>query len=113
MKFHETSTAETILPAPDVLYLEDDAARLDVLESFAPDALEDDPELSAITAFAAKLTGMPIAQVTLVEEERQRFLAGEGLDVKETPRDVSFCDHAMRSNRLMDCLLYTSPSPRD
>ncbi|KLE34830.1 hypothetical protein AAW00_07800 [Aurantiacibacter luteus] len=75
---------------------------MDVLESFAPDALEDDPELSAITAFAAKLTGMPIAQVTLVEEERQRFLAGEGLDVKETPRDVSFCDHAMRSNRLME-----------
>ena len=90
------------MPRPDPYFTEHDDARLQVLESFEPDALEDDPELAAITAFAAKLTGMPIAQVTLVEDERQRFLAGEGLEVKETPRDVSFCDHAMRSNRLME-----------
>ena len=89
------------MPEPDARYV-DDAARLEVLESFDPDALQNDPELAAITAFAAKLTGMPIAQVTLVEKERQRFLAGEGLDVTETPRSVSFCDVAMRNNDLME-----------
>ena len=90
-----------VMPDADPRYADDDA-RLDVLDSFEPDALEDDPELAAITAFAAKLTGMPIAQVTLVEKERQRFLAGEGLDVRETPRSVSFCDIAMRNGDLME-----------
>ena len=83
-------------------FIADDEARLAVLESFEPDALEDDPELAAITRFASNLTGMPVAQVTLVEDVRQRFLAGQGLDVRETPRDVSFCDKAMRSNELME-----------
>ncbi|MGB3165424.1 MAG: PAS domain-containing protein [Alteraurantiacibacter sp.] len=89
------------MPSPDPNYAEGDA-RLSVLDSFAPDALEDDPELAAIAAFAAKLTGMPIGQVTLVEHERQRFIAGEGLKVRETPRSVSFCDKAMCSGALME-----------
>ena len=89
------------MPSPEPEFA-DDQARLHVLDSFQPDALEDDPELSAIASFAAKLTGMPIAQVTLVEEERQRFIAGEGLSVRETPRDVSFCNVAMRNDTLME-----------
>ena len=100
MNFHDPSSF-AIMPEPKARFADDDA-RLAVLESFDPDALEDDPELAAITAFAAKLTGTPIAQVTLVEKERQRFLAGEGLDVRETPRSVSFCDVAMRNGDLME-----------
>ena len=73
-----------------------------VLRSFDADGLQDDPELRAIAEFAARLCNVPIAQVTLVEEERQRFLAGQGLDVKETPRDSSFCQHAMRLPDLME-----------
>lgn len=80
----------------------DDAARLRVLESFEPDALEDDPELRAIVGFAARLCNVPAAQVTLVEELRQRFIAGEGLEERETPREVSFCNIAMRQNTLME-----------
>ena len=37
----------------------------------------------------------PIALVSIVEDVRQRFLARTGLDAEETPRDVSFCAHAM------------------
>ncbi|WP_375196973.1 PAS domain-containing protein [Sphingobium sp.] len=51
--------------------------------------------LDQITAFAAALCDAPIALVSIVEEQRQRFLARTGLDVEETPRDVSFCAHAM------------------
>ncbi len=73
-----------------------------VVESFEPDALEDDPELKAIVKFAARLCNAPVAQVTLVEELRQRFLAGEGLEERETPREVSFCAHAMLKPELME-----------
>ncbi|MEC3912312.1 PAS domain-containing protein [Sphingobium sp. CR2-8] len=51
--------------------------------------------LDDITAFAARLCDVPIALVSIVENIRQRFLARTGLDADETPRDVSFCQHAM------------------
>ena len=70
-------------------------ARTPVLISYGLDALEDDPELAEITRFAAALFQAPIALVSLVEEERQRFLVRAGLEERETPRPISFCAHAM------------------
>ncbi len=52
--------------------------------------------LDQITDFAAALCDAPIALVSIVEDERQRFLARTGLDAEETSRDVSFCAHAMQ-----------------
>ncbi|MGX7896398.1 sensor histidine kinase [Tsuneonella sp. HG222] len=72
-----------------------EAERARVIASYGVDALVDDPELSAITRFAAHLCETPIALVSLVEETRQLFLARDGLDATETPRDTSFCAHAM------------------
>lgn len=51
--------------------------------------------LDEITGFAAALCDTPIALVSLVETERQLFLARTGLDATETPRSMSFCAHAM------------------
>ena len=73
----------------------DEEERLRVLRDYALDSLDNDPELAAIARFTARLCEAPIALVSLVEEERQRFLAAEGLEAKETPRNISFCGHAM------------------
>jgi len=73
-----------------------------VLESFAADTLRDDPELRSIVQFAALLCQAPVAHISLVEELRQRFLASEGMDLRETPRDTSFCAHAMLTPALME-----------
>ena len=83
------------MPQPSPDFMSDEPARLHIIEDYDPDALEDDPELSAIVKFAAKLCDVPVAQVTLVEEERQRFLAREGIEERETPRSMSFCAHTM------------------
>ncbi|ENC9837193.1 sensor domain-containing diguanylate cyclase [Vibrio fluvialis] len=48
-----------------------------------------------VTRLARRLFDVPIALVTLVDEKRQWFKSSFGLDVKETPRDVSFCGHAI------------------
>jgi PAS domain S-box-containing protein len=56
--------------------------------------------LDEITAFAAKFCDAPIALVSIVEDVRQRFLARTGLDAEETPRDVSFCAHAMLGEQI-------------
>lgn len=51
--------------------------------------------LDQITSFAAALFDAPIALVSIVEDRRQRFLARTGLEVEETPRELSFCARAM------------------
>ncbi len=73
----------------------DEGERATVLAGFGLDALDDDPELAGIAQFAAQLCRTPVALVSVVETERQRFLARSGLDARETPRSQSFCAHAM------------------
>ncbi len=55
----------------------------------------------ALTRLAAHLLKVPIALVSLVDADRQWFKARYGIDVTETPRDVSFCGHAVASERLL------------
>jgi PAS domain S-box-containing protein len=54
-----------------------------------------EPELNEIVQLAAYICGVPIALITLVDENRQWFKARVGLAVAETPRDVAFCAHAI------------------
>jgi PAS domain S-box-containing protein len=81
---------------------EDERQRLDALAAHHPDSLVDDPELKQLVDFAAQLCGAPIALVSLVEAERQRFLARTGLEATETPRSMSFCQHAMRCEEIYE-----------
>ena len=39
----------------------------------------------------------PICAVSLIDNDRQWFKAYRGLDVDQTPRDIAFCDHAIRA----------------
>ena len=65
------------------------------------EGLRGNAALKRITDFAAALCEAPIALVSLVEEQRQSFLARSGLALAETGRDVSFCQHAMRQDGIM------------
>lgn len=53
-----------------------------------------------IVQFAASEFGVPIALLSLVDENRQWFKARVGLDVCETGRDISFCGHAIVQHEL-------------
>lgn len=56
-----------------------------------------------ITATAAQLCGVPIALISLVDAQRQWFKSNLGLTgAAETPRDVAFCDHAIRDEALFE-----------
>ncbi|NWJ44443.1 MAG: response regulator [Chloroflexi bacterium] len=53
-----------------------------------------------IVRLATRIFNVPVALVSLVDENRQWFKACIGLDVRETPRTVSFCAHAILSDTI-------------
>ncbi len=48
-----------------------------------------------LTRLAQRCLDVPVALVSLVDENRQWFKSRQGLDACETGRDVSFCGHAI------------------
>ena len=48
-----------------------------------------------IARMASEILKVPISLVSFMADDRQWFKAGIGLGVSETPRDISFCKHAI------------------
>lgn len=55
----------------------------------------DEPVLDDFTQLAARFCDTPISLISLVDDRRQWFKSRHGLDVSETPRQISFCAHAI------------------
>lgn len=54
-----------------------------------------------LTRLAKRLFNVPIALVSLVDNDRQWFKSCVGLSVSETPRDISFCGHAILGDQIL------------
>lgn len=78
--------------------------RLAALKAY--EILDTPPEVAfdRITALAADLFGTRIAAISLIDRDRQWFKSAIGLEVRETPREHAFCDHAIRDEGVMEVL---------
>lgn len=54
-----------------------------------------------ITDLVARLLDVPIALVTFVDEDRQWFKSCVGVEQREVPREVAFCDYNIREEGVM------------
>ncbi len=71
-------------------------AQYQIMDSASEQAFDD------ITALASQWLEMPIALISLVDEQRQWFKSRVGLEALETPRDLAFCAHAIAQGSLME-----------
>ncbi|MBU4433227.1 MAG: response regulator [Alphaproteobacteria bacterium] len=67
---------------------------LDILDTF------EDPGFNNLVAEVSETCGAPMALISLVDADRQWFKAKLGIEIQQTPRDIAFCDHAIRSASL-------------
>ncbi|APE42127.1 ATPase [Sulfitobacter alexandrii] len=82
--------------------IDDEEIRLALLRGY--NILDTAPEegFDDIARLAGAICETPIALVSLVEKERQWFKAVQGLDVGETPIQMSICAHAIQSGDFLE-----------
>jgi len=75
----------------------DDAQRLEALHNMR--ILDSEPEerFDRITRIAHHLFDVPSVFITLVDHKRVWFKSMYGCDVREEPRDISFCGHTINN----------------
>lgn len=72
-----------------------EAARLDALAAVGLAARDPDPVLDAVARMAQAIVGSESALVSLVEADRQVFVARADFPVAETPRQLAICAHVV------------------
>ncbi|MBZ0097258.1 MAG: EAL domain-containing protein [Sulfuricella sp.] len=72
-----------------------EAQRLETLRGYDIVDTPTEPAFEDLTLLAAQICQVPIAVISLVDENRQWFKSIIGLNATETPRDVAFCAHAI------------------
>ncbi len=87
-----------MIPAPVPA---NEAERLEALRHYRLHITGREPEFERIARQVSELFGTPIALVSLVLDEEQRFMGTCGLDLRVTPRDFAFCTHALAGEEVL------------
>lgn len=78
---------------------ENESVRLETLRSLNLLDTQAEESFDRVTRLAQHIFKVPIALISLVDEHRQWFKSCVGLNVNETPRDISFCGHAILGDK--------------
>lgn len=84
---------------------EQEAKRLQALQSYSVLDTLPEADYDHITKLASQICGTPVSLITLLDSDRQWFKSCTGLEISETPRNVAFCAHAIEhKDELMEVL---------
>lgn len=78
-----------------------EALRLATLRQYRVLDTPPEPEFDRIVDLARSIFDVPIALVTLLDDSRQWFKACYGVNVRETEREIAFCDYTIRDEAVM------------
>lgn len=80
--------------------IKNEPARLAALQKYA--ILDSEPEraFDDLVQLASFLCNTPIAMISLVDEDRQWFKSKIGLSISQTPREIAFCNSAIRQSEI-------------
>tara|TARA_R110002051_G_scaffold172583_1_gene242895 strand:- start:62 stop:1432 length:1371 start_codon:yes stop_codon:yes gene_type:complete len=81
-----------------VRYHAREAERIKLLQSYS--ILDSLPEIEYdnLTKLAAEICKTPVSLISLVDDSRQLFKSHYGFELEETPREQSFCAHAINGD---------------
>ncbi len=60
----------------------------------------EEADFDDLVMLASNICNTPIALISLIDDKRQWFKARKGIDVRETAKELSFCQYAIQSNEL-------------
>ncbi|WP_225867471.1 sensor domain-containing diguanylate cyclase [Cyanobium sp. NIES-981] len=80
---------------PDYPLPADEPDRQRDLERYGVLDSPDDTHFDRLVRLASTVLETPIALISLIDKNRQWFLARHGLDITETPREQAFCAHTI------------------
>jgi diguanylate cyclase (GGDEF)-like protein len=89
------------VPYPDYPILPNEVQRQRDLERQGVLDLPEDEHFTRLVQLASTVLETPIALISLVDRDRQWFLARHGLEATETPREMAFCAHAIASDETL------------
>ncbi|MFJ5162228.1 putative bifunctional diguanylate cyclase/phosphodiesterase [Pantoea sp. NPDC088449] len=78
-----------------------EAARLDALAQYQQTGALPADALDRLTTLAARLFRVPVAFVSLIDDQRQFFTSRYGLNISGTAREVAFCDHTLAQGDIL------------
>jgi GAF domain-containing protein len=86
---------EMSAPSPSV-----ELARVAALDRYAILDTEPEQAFDDLVVLAAHVCRAPIAMLSLVDDHRQWFKSKVGVEIRETPREASFCAYAIQQQDL-------------
>ena len=79
-------------------FSDDESERLAALRALNLLDTPDEEQFDHLTRFVQAYFDVPVALISLVDEDRQWFKSKQGLSVCETERSISFCGHTITSD---------------